>query len=437
MTFKLKPELRLKIIEELSSGFKSLQVECETFPNYLSFFMASYLAQKNLPENGPNRDYMERFIGEMPLIEFIVEKIRLELMAERDYNSESPRSPLIGSSGYPSAGELAERLVAEFESLPWVYRITIELSQKQVPPELFDGGSISIGDNATLHKPDLLFSEAFPLDHENHRISRRMRSIRGLGALMLLGDKKEDWKPEAICFTQVVKGFIGAFGGQEPVQLAQNQLESFIGLGLAKKCFTFKNDFKDPAPQFRWIVHQVDEDGQNVPMASLSVDDELSSTLKSIRSFIFSENYPEYSRVPWLIRQLKEISLLYDAQKNENLLLASKWFFDSFKGSDEALRYVRRMTCLEILLGSSVNTQKTSLSEIMSNRLAYMIGKSFSEREKIMSEFKEIYNLRSRILHQGKHRLGYRESRLRSTLQEFCEKAIDAECKLLIASIES
>lgn len=357
-------------------------------------------------------------------------------MADRDFNTEVPRSPLIGSPGYRDATDLAERLVEEFESLPWTYRITIELSQKQIQPELFQTGTIPIGRDAFVLIPDLLFSETFPLNHENERIAKRIRSVRGLGALMLLGSKKEEWKPDAVCFTQTVQGFIGAWGTQEPVRLAQNQLESFIGLGLAKKCFTFKNDFKDPVPQFRWIVHQVDESGQNVPMASVLVDDELSSTLKSIKSFAFAESYPQTSQLPWLNRQFSEISQLFDAPKKENLLLASKWFFDSFKGSDEALRYVRRMTCLEILLGSSVNTEKASLSEIMSNRLAYMIGKSYSEREKIIAEFKSIYGLRSRILHQGKHRIGFRESHLRARLQEFCEKAIDAECKLLIASSE-
>ena len=66
-----------------------------------------------------------------------------------------------------------------------------------------------------------------------------------------------------------------------------------------------------------------------------------------------------------------------------------------------------------------------------------MIGKRYTERESLIREFKEVYGLRSRILHQGKHRFGFRESHLTSKLKELCEKAIEAECGLLIASSEN
>lgn len=436
MKFKIKPDAKIKITESLAEGLDNAVVDNNIFPNWLSFFMAGYLAQKNLPENGLNRDLMEKYVGDMPLVEFIVEKVRLELIANRDYSSEGPRCKLIGSPGYSDAKDLATRMISEFESLPWTYQVSIELSQKQFPPELFDSGVIGIGSRATLRVPDLLFAESFPLDHENERISRRMRSVRGLG-MLLLGNKKEEWKAEGVCFSQTVHGFIGAFGGQEPVKMAQNSLEAFIGLGLAKKCLTFTSKLNDPTPKFRWIIHQTDEFGKNIPVTALEVDDELSNTLKSVETFAFAENYPEVSRIPWLRKNFSEIGKLFDAEKNQSLLLASKWFFDSFKGTDETLRYVRRMTCLEILLGSSVNTDSSSLSEIMSNRLAYMIGKRYTERESLIREFKEVYGLRSRILHQGKHRFGFRESHLTSKLKEFCEKAIEAECGLLIASSEN
>jgi len=84
LKIKLKPEAKIKMTESLAEGLDNVVVDHNIFPNWLSFFMAGYHAQNNLPENGPNRDLMEKYVGDMPLVEFIAEKIRLELIANRD-----------------------------------------------------------------------------------------------------------------------------------------------------------------------------------------------------------------------------------------------------------------------------------------------------------------------------------------------------------------
>ena len=433
MTIKIGDEDKEQMLATLAEGIGSALIEHDTFPHWPSFALAGFNSQYHLPSEGKNREFMEECVGEMPFVEFLVEKIRLELNDTRDFNGEISRKTLVGSPGYQDAHSVAARVISEFESLPWRYRVTVELPEKQFPVELFENGTIALGELASLNVPDLLFAQTNPLIHENQRRTKRMWGS-GLVTSLLLGQPA--WKKQSVCFSQNVSGFIGINARETPVKRAEERLESFFGLGLAKRLFSHKVDYSEQKLSLRWVVHELDAAGGSIPLTAVSVNEELSEVLRAVSSFNFHSDYPEASRLPWLQKQLSEIDRALRSKNNEKVLLASKWFFDSFKGSDEALRYVRRMTCLEILLGSSVNTVKSSLSEIMSNRLAYMIGNNYAERDRVIADFKQIYGLRSRILHQGQHRLGYRQAKLTSRLKELCEEAISAECRILIASTD-
>ncbi|MGL1715226.1 hypothetical protein ACSTH8_00505, partial [Vibrio parahaemolyticus] len=87
--------------------------------------------------------------------------------------------------------------------------------------------------------------------------------------------------------------------------------------------------------------------------------------LRHIKSFTFANESPENRRIPWLRGAVERCNQIFDSDKSSTLLLSTKWFFDSFKGKDETLRYIRLMTTLEILLGEHADTSKASLGEIL------------------------------------------------------------------------
>src|SRR3546814_7463247 len=89
------------------------------------------------------------------------------------------------------------------------------------------------------------------------------------------------------------------------------------------------------------------------------------------------------------------------------------------------------MTCIEILCGEHADTSKVSLGELLGNRLAYLIGRSHADREKVLRDFRDIYSLRSRILHHGKHRFSLEERAHLWELRGFYERALEAEAKML------
>ena len=120
-------------------------------------------------------------------------------------------------------------------------------------------------------------------------------------------------------------------------------------------------------------------------------------------------------------------------QKSDAILLASQWYFDSVTGPDQLLQYVQAMVTLEILLGDKASPKEIGLNELLRNRCAYLIGSSQEERTEIHKLFGEIYDVRSQIVHRGKHRLDMNERLLLGRLRLMCRRVIQEEVDLLIA----
>jgi hypothetical protein len=116
------------------------------------------------------------------------------------------------------------------------------------------------------------------------------------------------------------------------------------------------------------------------------------------------------------------------------ILLASQWYFDSATGSDRLLPFIQGMVVLEILLGDKAASKEIGLNELLRNRCAYLIGSSQEEREEIYKTFGDIYDVRSQIVHRGKHRLNAHERSLFGRLRWMCRRVIQKEVDLLVAN---
>lgn len=417
--------MRAALIENLDE----IKVENGNFVNSLSVFLATYSAQAKLPKSGPKVGLMEEYVDDFPFVEFVLETIRTELNQNYDYDSDSASQPLGQIAEYTNKEALADRLIDQFEKLPNKYSVAIQLPENFFPTALLDDGAKSLGEGAGIHPPDMVFQQKFPLEHPNPRIMARAKG-GGLLSTLLLGNPS--WKQDQFCFVTEVEGHIGIWGSGNPMARAQDLLESFIGLGLAKLLFTYSFAFDNEKVRRNFNVHQLKGDSGEF-YTSVELNEDAAEVVRHVKSFKFDSDYPVDSRMPWLARQLSEIDKVFRSENGGRVILASKWFFDHYKNSDPALQYVRLMTCLEIILGEGNINQGISLGDLLSNRLAYLIGKDYSDRAKILKEFKEIYNLRSRILHQGKHRLKREERAKMTTLIGYCRKAIDAESTLLIS----
>jgi len=92
------------------------------------------------------------------------------------------------------------------------------------------------------------------------------------------------------------------------------------------------------------------------------------------------------------------------------------------------------MVALEILLGDKASSDIMGLGELLRNRCAYLIGKTHDQRQDILKDFKQIYEIRSKIVHRGKSKLTFNERGLFMNLQWLCRRVIQEEIELLKAN---
>ena len=123
--------------------------------------------------------------------------------------------------------------------------------------------------------------------------------------------------------------------------------------------------------------------------------------------------------------------VLSNAQEYDKILNACKWFYEGHVGDNELLSFVQNTVVMEILLGDKSISDVIGIGELLRNRCAYLISNDDTERENILKDFNEIYNIRSKIVHRGKSKLFFNEKRLLNKLRFLCAKVIYKEISLI------
>lgn len=103
---------------------------------------------------------------------------------------------------------------------------------------------------------------------------------------------------------------------------------------------------------------------------------------------------------------------------------SARWYLDSFAETKGLLQIVQAAIALEILLGDREEAELVGIGALLGNRLAYMVGQTPSDRRRVLSEFKKLYDIRSRIVHSGKATLNDEERDALSRLQDFAQRAL-------------
>ncbi len=149
----------------------------------------------------------------------------------------------------------------------------------------------------------------------------------------------------------------------------------------------------------------------------------------------FAQAKPE-QRPSWALEELREIGTVMAQHADDRLLRAAQWLFDSYAATNPLLEFVQATTSLEILLGDKEFSDLIGLGALLANRCAFLIGRSRSQRDKIMADFNRIYDTRSKIVHRGHPRLSPTEEDDLFMLRWMCARVVQEEMKLLLADVE-
>lgn len=426
MTLALNEECKVRLRNALAVGLKDVQVRHGMFLDQDSL-IALLPAEPVLPQHGAARERLNYIFDELPLVDFVSGTISRELSELDEYKADVEREPLVAIQSFSDTAALAERLVAQFDSLPWQYTLTFKLPEPLSSLFEVERPGYDLDPQTRIARPIAGFGEQYPLQPLSER---HLKRIYGAGSL-LIGPRVPEWQDGRIYFQTQFDGFVGAYGLSLTSDGAKRRLKSFFGLGLALRVFRISRNYMPSQPKLECLFHRM-VDKKWVIDSRLELTETESEAFSSIELHdLDGQLDDDKKRLSWAQRGLHKIHKTLSAGEDaEGLLLASQWLFDSYTGKDELLNYVQAMVVLEILLGDKASADQIGLGELLRNRCAYLIGTTAKQREKILHDFKAIYQVRSQIVHRGKHRLSLRDRSLFATLQWYCRRVIQEEVDL-------
>lgn len=109
---------------------------------------------------------------------------------------------------------------------------------------------------------------------------------------------------------------------------------------------------------------------------------------------------------------------------------AMDWYMNAQMVMDETMSFIQICMGLEALLGDK-REGSIGLTQTLSDRCSYLIGKGMSDREEIKKQLKKAYELRSAIVHGLKNRINESEKEYVKNATLFLRRAIKVECQFL------
>lgn len=427
MALPLHKDCRARVLELLADGIGGTIAKNGMFIERSSLDGAGR-ADSALPKTGKLSTLLDSYIGEFPLLHFVYGTLSTELIELDAYDRNTPVKYIRDIEGYQDSKALAERLVSQFESLPWHYTFSYPIPKEIGKIFKALGKGFTLSENVRFIDPDEEFSKNYPANHEN---PKRQDRIFRRGLFRIPG--AETWNNETVYFQFQTHGYVGLYGETNPAVEAGRLLKAILGLGIAVQLFEIADEYIPPAQSYLFVHRFIN--GSWKLDNRITVNEIETQLINSLRVSSFDGKLNTERELSVFAKWgLDELATVFrSGAKAELVILAAQWLFESYMGSDELVQFVRSMVVLEILLGSGDRDEDIGTGELLRNRCAYLIGTTHTQRADILRDFGNIYRVRSQIVHRGKHRLSAGERVQLRKLRWMCTRVISREIELLKA----
>ena len=125
--------------------------------------------------------------------------------------------------------------------------------------------------------------------------------------------------------------------------------------------------------------------------------------------------------------------LQHESKEALRIRAAIDWLVQSDIIDDETISFIQICMGLESIFGDDDN--EGSLTTILADRCAYLIGRSIKERGEIKNLFRDIYRIRSKIVHGVRNHLSEKEEHLLYIARSFLINSILKEINNLELSV--
>lgn len=403
----LPAPLKERLVEVLAIELEAARVYGGRF--LLKYSLRAISESRTLPDKGDVAEKLRAYIGDDPLYTFVTDE--LDAMFRTFEGAEPREAPLSAFEGFHDLRAVSQDLVDRLDSLPRHYWLTLTFPRR-LGEQLAAAGDIELSPRHRLVIGRTIIDS----------FEEPMPARRGLEALAMNQRHAPGLNPNASYFQVRMTGYLGG-EPTEPFFSARDDVISFLGLGTALGLFT---DCPRPWEQSRvppyWVHEEVD--GRWRSRASKELDRLHADALGELGLCDDNFNADE------IRNRLDRIGSVFRMEAR-NLTLSAKWLFDSYCGHDMLLRFIQASVSIEILLGDEDADPEIGLTKLMANRFAYSIAKTPAARRELVEQFREIYKVRSKIVHRGKNRLTRGDQRNFRNLQAFCCLLIGAEQRLV------
>lgn len=427
MPLGLNTELQSLLIENLADKLLEITIMNGVGVSESSRRLLQDL-DKSLPGHGKVRDSLNTWISDNPLSDFVASYIDFDCMIDKFENE--PDQKLTNLRRWENYQEKSREIIREFNELPYNYTVSTPAPIGLDAIFCSDNKHFEVSKDIRIVFSDKDFATQYPTTTGNELRDNRIWDRGGIASLFFPQNDPYEWKG---LYIQIHKaGYFGRYGETTTQHLAISELKSFWGLQIALGIANRRHSWSKKPHPVRPIIHQIIDD-QNLLVRRMELDPTTSALANDLafQDWI-PDSFPSDVRREFHQKQIARLGIIFNkGSEFSRIRLAASWLFDSYATDNELLSYVQAMVCLEIILGDASLIGEIGLGELLRNRCAYLIGKTSAQRAEILKDFKEIYDVRSHIVHRGKDRMSSRERIYHAKLTWYCRRCIEEELKLL------
>lgn len=426
---RLNAKCRDMVVQALSDGLPNVMVQSNRFIQYHTFSIWVSAAERSLPGSGKIRDEFRKFISEEPLSNFCYDYIDDFLGDSVTYDGKQPDRPL--SELIEDGEAFLSRMMDGFEGLPWNYSIGFPLSQSVSDMLNTYIGPIRVSDAIRIEVSDEQLLQTFPptpVSPSRPAISETKNAL----AALFREDVGTFWKSNTAYVLVRETGYIDSVGSTEPFYRAHRYLKSLLGLLIAHNVIATGTGLISRRGTESAIVHR-EGDGEWLFDRYLFLDGSRQVGLSNlVENTVIRSIVDPGKRREFVSHCFADVSVAFSTSPQaQRLRTSAQWLYDSFVNRDNLLSFLQAMVSAEILLGEESPSGEASIGELIRNRCAFLIADSSTERDKIRNDMREIYRIRSKIVHAGKDRLSASEFDLLDKLRWYVRRVIFREIELL------
>lgn len=233
-------------------------------------------------------------------------------------------------------------------------------------------------------------------------------------------------------------GYVGGHKNQSAMHDALSKMKKIIEIGRLKNVF-FISPFEGGLLSFLGqnsvgIISARAIDSQNPDkITNIPLDVNVSAYLAKIRlqTEFQNKNLFEKEKIPQgeTIKKISKVFSVLDSEDASDncsgLRRALEWSFDGEADEDEKISFIKKCISLEAVLGEGNETD--SITERLSDRCAFLISNTPSERNTTRNSIKEIYKLRSKYVHGVIDRFTEKNRELANTCHKYLDKVLNKE----------